>query len=348
MSEKTKADSTNEISRRKFMVTGSAVGAGLTLAAPAIVRSETLRNDTLNVAVIGSGTQGRVQLNACLNIPGIRFKAVCDIWKYNQRYSSRFLKKYKHDVNVYEDYEEMLATETDIDAVLIASPDWMHAPHTNACLKAGKHVYCEKMMSNSLEGAASMVRTQKETGKLLQIGHQRRSNPRYLHAHDKLLKEANIFGRLTHANAQWNRGKSDDLGWPSKYLMDDAKLEKYGYKDMHEFRNWRWFKKYGGGPLSDLGAHQIDIFNWFFGTTPSSVMASGGVDYYKTHEWEDNVMLIYEYETTQGIARAFYQVLTTTSSLGFNERFMGLEGTLAISENPKWNEAFREPHRRRH
>jgi predicted dehydrogenase len=58
-------------------------------------------------------------------------------------------------------------------------------------------------------------------------------------------------------------------------------IAKYGYKDMHQFRNWRWFKALGGGPLSDLGAHQIDIFNWWFGMTPKSVMASGGVDYYK-------------------------------------------------------------------
>ncbi len=64
--------------------------------------------------------------------------------------------------------------------VLIATPDFWHAPMTNTCLKAGLHVYCEKMMSNTIDGARSMVRTMRETGKLLQIGHQRRSNPRYL------------------------------------------------------------------------------------------------------------------------------------------------------------------------
>ena len=64
----------------------------------------------------------------------------------------------------------MLATEKDIDAVFVATPDFMHAPITNAALKAGKHVYCEKMMSNTIEAAASMVKTRDETGKLLQIG----------------------------------------------------------------------------------------------------------------------------------------------------------------------------------
>jgi predicted dehydrogenase len=155
--------------------------------------------------------------------------------------------------------------------------------------------------------------------------------------------KAKLFGQITAANAQWNRAVSADLGWPEKYTMDQAALDKYGYKDMHEFRNWRWYKKYGGGPISDLGAHQIDIFNWFLGSNPSSVMAGGGADFYKNHEWEDNVMAIYEYPTPTGIVRAFYQVQTTTSAGGgYFEYFMGTEGSLKMSENPKLARIFRE------
>jgi predicted dehydrogenase len=124
--------------------------------------------------------------------------------------------------------------------------------------------------------------------------------------------------------------------------MSPEILARYGYESMHELRNWRWYRKYGGGPISDLGAHQIDIFNWFFGAMPSSVMASGGADFYPDFEMYDNVMAIYEYALPEGPARAFYQVLTTTSSLGYLERFMGVEGTLAISENPRWNQVYRE------
>ena len=341
MSDTTDQSVSGDVTRRDFIKAGTVAGAGI-VAAPAIVKAENKGTDTVNIALLGCGAQGLVQMKSCLKIPGVRFKAVCDIWAYSQRYASRYLKKYKHDVNVYEDYKEMLAAEKDLDAVMIATPDWMHAPHANDSMKAGKHVYCEKMMSNTIEGAASMVRAQKETGKLCQIGHQRRSNPRYRHVYENLIGEANLFGGFTHANAQWNRGISEDLGWPEKYTIPEETLQKYGYENMKEFRNWRWYKKYGGGPLSDLGAHQIDIFNWFFGGTPVSAIASGGVDYYKDHEWYDNAMVIYEYKTPRGPGRAFYQVLTTTSSLGFNERFMGLEGTLAISENPKWNSAYRE------
>jgi predicted dehydrogenase len=188
-----------------------------------------------------------------------------------------------------------------------------------------------------------MVQTMRETGKLLQIGHQRRSNPRYLFAQQKLLNSAHLCGRLTAAQAQWNRAVTEDFGWPKKFAMPADQLAKYGYKDMHQFRNWRWFKGLGGGPLSDLGAHQIDIFNWWFGVPPQSVMASGGVDYYKTHEWYDNAMVIYEFPLAEGVARAFYQVQTTTSAGGgYFEMFMGDEGTLKMSEDPSLCAIFRE------
>jgi predicted dehydrogenase len=112
---------------------------------------------------------------------------------------------------------------------------------------------------------------------------------------------------------------------------------------MHEFRNWRWFKRYAGGPISDLGAHQIDIFNWLLESNPRSILAGGGVDYYKTHEWYDNAVVIYEYPTKEGIVRATYQVLTTTSAGGgYHEYFMGDQGALKISENPKYTKLYRE------
>ena len=330
------------MSRREFIASTAAAGAALSLTPWAHGQDPLPSTDDLQIGLVGCGAQGRVLINAALKIPGIRFKAVCDIWSYSQRYGSRYLKKFGHEVNVYEEFDALLAAEPDLDAIIVATPDWMHAPHSIAAMNAGLPVYCEKMMSNSLDAAREMVRTSRATGQLLQIGHQRRSNPRYRHVKENLLDEAHLLGQLTHANAQWNRGKSEPLGWPKKYEMDAAALAKYGYEDMLQLRNWRWFRKYGGGPISDLGAHQIDIFNWFFGATPSAVMASGGIDFYTDFEMFDNIMAIYEFELPDGPARAFYQVLTTSSSLGYLERFMGVDGTLAISENPRWNQVFRE------
>jgi predicted dehydrogenase len=277
-----------------------------------------------------------VLLDAMLRIPGLRFRAVCDVWtEYNQKRAVNTLKKYKFEVNGYEDHREMLDKEKDLDAVVIATPDFWHAPHTVDCLKAGKNVYCEKEMSNTLDGARSMVLAARETGKLLQIGHQRRSHPRYRHCYEKLLGEAKLLGRIVTVNGQWNRAVSPDLGWPERYTIPSDRLKKYGFKSMEQFRNWRWYRGLGGGPIVDLGSHQIDIYNWFLGTGPAHVMASGGLDYHdpKTHEWYDTVMAVYEYETAAGPVRAYYQTQTTNGSQGYFENFMGDQGTLVLSES---------------
>ena len=170
----------------------------------------------IDVALLGAGAQGQVLTDAMLRIPGLRFRAVCDIWKeYNQKRVVNQLARFKHQVNGYEDYREMLDKEKELDAVVIATPDFWHAQHTVDCLQAGKHVYCEKEMSNTVEGARRMVLAARETGRLLQIGHQRRSNPRYLHCYEKLLGEAKLLGRIVTVNGQWNRAVAPDLGAPT-------------------------------------------------------------------------------------------------------------------------------------
>ncbi len=299
----------------------------------------------VNIGLLGCGAQGQVLMNACLKMPGIRFKAVCDIWTaYNQRRVSRLLKRYRHEVNTYVDYEEMLDKEKDLDAVIIATPDFWHSPHAVACMEAGLHVYCEKEMSNTLEGAKKMLEASKKTGKLLQIGHQRRSNPRYIHCYEKLIDGAKLLGEITCINGQWNRSKAacEDLGFPKNAVIDQPTLKKYGFDSMKQFRNWRWYKGLGGGPIVDLGSHQIDIFSWFLGTNPKAVMASGGIDYWKGHDWYDNVMVIYEYQLGDRTVRAFYQTITTNSSNGYFETFMGDEGTLMISEASGRGTIYRE------
>ena len=320
------------------MHSAAAVGAGLVKSPRLLGQTGGKEVDDINVALLGAGEQGRVLMNACLKIPGIRFKAVCDIWTaYNQKRASGLLNRYRHDNNTYVDYRQMLDKEKDLDAVIIATPDFWHAKHTVACLKAGMHVYCEKEMSNTLEGARKMVQAARQTGKLLQIGHQRRSNPRYIYCYDKLIKEAKLLNCITTVNGQWNRSKAacEDLGWGGqKYAIDQETLDKYGFRSMHQFKNWRWYKRLGGGPIVDLGSHQIDVYSWFLGANPKSVIASGGTDYWKGHEWYDSVMAVYEYETKDGTVRAFYQTITTNSSQGYFETFMGDEATLVISEYP--------------
>ncbi len=337
---------TNEkIDRRSFLRSTAAAGAGLAFSPMVLGQAGGKKPGDINIGLLGCGAQGQVLMLDCLKIPGIRFKAVCDIWTaWNQRRVSRILKAFKHLNNTYVDYREMLEKEKDLDAVIIATPDFWHSEQTVACLEAGLNVYCEKEMSNTLEGARKMLEAAKKSGKLLQIGHQRRSNPRYIHCYENLINGSKLLGRITTINGQWNRSKvaCEDLGFPKNAVIDQATLKKYGFDSMKQFRNWRWYKGLGGGPIVDLGSHQIDIFSWFLGTNPKAVMASGGIDYWKGHDWYDNVMVIYEYETKQGTVRAFYQTITTNSSNGYFETFMGDEGTLIISEAAGRGTIYRE------
>ncbi len=357
-------------SRRDLLKSAAVVGAGMMLAknaigegvpaAPAsaptsVPASMPMTPDPaskpfgLKVAIVGTGRQGRVLLKDMLKIPGLQFKAVCDIWEYSRRFGCgiiRSLTDGKQVPSVYVDYQEMLDKEKDLDAVIVATPDWMHSPVTCAALKAGKHVYCEKEMANSLEAARAMVDTARATGKLLQIGHQRRSNPRYFHAL-KMIEKENILGNITTIYGQWNR-PVQELEMPPKNMHINAELlKKYGYDTMERFCNWRWYRKFGGGPIADLGSHQIDVFSWFLRANPTSVVGSGGNDYYEGREWYDQTMAIYQYPGKKGTVRAFYEVLNTTSNGGYYETFMGDEGTMTVSEDPKIGYFFREANAKR-
>ena len=290
------------------------------------------KDDQLNIAMIGFGAEGKVLGESIARIPGIRVRAVCDIWKFQLNEARGFFEPYgMKDVALYEDYREMLEKEDkNIDAVVIATPDWMHCEHTCACLRAGKHVYCEKEMSNKLEQAAEMVRCQRETGKLLQIGHQRRSNPRYRHVFEKVIPQ--MLGRVTHAYAQWNRTLAPFN--KQKHPPKPDILKKYGYTNAERYFNWRWFHKYGGGSMVDLGSHQIDLFFWAWGVPPKSVTAIGGNDLFDPpRETYDNVMCLYEFEMPDGkVNRAYYQVISSNGRGQFYEQFMGVNATATIAE----------------
>ncbi len=343
----------NAITRRSFLKTAAVAGSGLVFGAN-LVRAQQNKDEVLDIALIGFGAQGRVLFESIMKLPNLRFRAICDLRPAQRRYVRLWVKKtLKQDVTEYVDFNEMIAKEhtenvkngkKGLDGVFIATPDFWHSPMTCACLEAGINVYCEKMMSDTKEGARKMVKAMQKSGKLLQIGHQRKSNPRYIYAREKLIKGAEICGQLTNANGQWNRAVTTDLTCPKKLELPKEVLEKYGYKDMHQFLNWRWYKGLGRGPISDLGAHQMDIFGWFFDARPKSIMASGSVDFYKDKDWYDNVMCIIQYDTFQKRnARVFYQVLTTTSAGGgYFEQFMGTDGAVKMSENPALTKIYKE------
>ena len=150
-------DDARAVSRRSFLRTSATAGLGAAFAGTVLGREQAAPTgsqppgqapdlkpaDEIRVGLIGAGEQGRVLVESCLRIPGVRIAALCDIWEYSRQYASGYLGKYGQKPVVYEDYRDMLAKEKSLDAAIVASPDWVHAEHANACLGAGLHVYCE-------------------------------------------------------------------------------------------------------------------------------------------------------------------------------------------------------------
>jgi predicted dehydrogenase len=333
--------------RRKFLQTSLVCGAGLVHAAAnrSIAADEAVGKE-LNVALIGAGIQGRVLANAAVHIPGLRFRALCDVWDYNRRTVRYLLARYDHQVNEYADYRELLEKEPALDAVLIATPDFVHAEQTIASLQAGRHVYCERPMATTVDAARAMAEAARRAERLLQIGYQLRSNPRYLHVRQRLLGEAKLLGRVLHVRGQTYQPVSDDIGWPRRYEMAAADLQRFGYADMHQLRNWRSYKQFSAGPLAELSGDHIDAVGWLLDARPQSVAAVASRDYFASREWYDHVTALVSYRDAAGTLQGQFQVLTTTSGDGHRsyQHLMGTEGSLRLSENPAWTAVYREPH----
>jgi predicted dehydrogenase len=338
--------------RRRFLQTTALAASGL--AWPWAHTSHLLAaagaQDSLEVALIGVGYQGRVLLNAVRQLPGVHVRALCDIWEYARNYGQNYLKSNGNEVAAYADFEELLDKEAGLDAVLIASPDFAHAPQALACLEKGLHVYCEPMLAHSLDAARNVVQAATRSGKLLQVGYQRRSDPRYQHARERLLREAELTGRLTALQTQWAQEAEPLRGWPRRYTVPQDVLARYGYADMNQFRNWMWYPPYSSGPFCDFVAHQIDVCQWFVDAAPQAVLASGGNDYYPDRANLDTVLALFEFPRpadagAAGVLRASCNMYTTTSAGGMRqyERFLGAEGSIQISSNPRWTRIGREP-----
>jgi predicted dehydrogenase len=319
----------NGLSRREFITGTAAIASTLGVSLTSVAEAEEKRaallkdNRPVNCAFVGLGDQGyNVDFKAALSVPGARMVAVCDIY---QPYLDRALKDVP-EAKGYTDYRAIMDRK-DIEAVLIATPLYLHAPVAIAALQSGKHVFTEKMMAWSIEDGKNMARAARDNKRTLQIGHQRRANPMYNHAWE-LITQKKVLGQITHIRAQWNRNGS----WRKPPLP--------GMDDRH--RNWRMYREYSHGLMSELGTHQIHAVNWFLGSAPTAVVGMGGIDYWKDgREIFDNVEVIFEYPN--GV-KLNYTSLTTNQYDGYYEQFMGKDGTLIISEEKETPASFyREP-----
>jgi predicted dehydrogenase len=349
--------------RRASAATSAAVAAAVAAAAgreaPRAAAADTSAagfEGPVPVGLIGCGAQGMWLLTNIVRVPGLAVKAVCDISPFRRARAFDYLKGWSgSEPKSAADYREIVDDKS-IGAVLIATPDGLHAEIGCAALKAGKHVYCEPMMATTIEGARSMVLAARLAKKVLHVGYQRRSDPLYKLAYEFLhLKEtpeqkgkcphwAHV-NRLTHVRVQFNRNGSGRIPAQPDEAFD---CRPWGYDSMAHLRDWRLYRKHGGGWMAEYGSHQIDLLNWMLDGYPTLVMGSAGLDHYvheagadglplPPREWYDSILTMLEYpdRAVQRTARIrVQQQITTTNAFDeMHEQFMGDEGTLILTND---------------
>ena len=275
-----------EFSRRNFLGTTAAGLTGITFF-PFLnsCTSQSAKKDLIRLGVIGMGRQAMFLINGFIQIPGVRIVAGCDVYgRKRTRFENRvkaFYTKNKVEVNVrtYEKYQDLIAQE-DIDAVVIATPDHVHAIIAIAACKAGKDVYLEKPMTFTIKEGQELRRVVRETGQVLAIGSQQRSDPNFQHT-VKMVQSGRL-GNIKKVNAYigvppkpydlpeeeipedlnwdlWLGPLPDDIHY-NKELNPPISLDPVEHEKF--WGGWRWYKGIGGGFTTDWGAHMFDIAQW--------------------------------------------------------------------------------------
>ena len=284
--------------RREFM-TRSAMG----LAAMSLGSRVLGANDRISIGVIGAGGQGQGDMRAAMSFSkdlNVEVTAICDVWRLNRESAVAAVEKqYGRKPREFVDYQDLLALD-DVDAVIIATPDFHHCRMLNDAMRAGKDVFVEKPMAMFFDQAKESLKIAKQTKRVVQVGTQRRSDGR--HAAGAQFVRSGALGTISRVEAAWNdcgpRWKKDisnvkpeDIDW-NRYLLG-AKKRPF---DPSRFREWQLYRDYSSGTVGLLGSHMIDVVHWFMDDSlPTSAVASGGRYAWKEREHEDTLYALFDY-----------------------------------------------------
>jgi predicted dehydrogenase len=288
----------DKIGRREF-IAKSAMG----LAAMSLGSRVLGANDRISIGVIGAGGQGQGDMRAAMSFSkdlNVEVTAICDVWRLNRESAVAAVEKqYGRKPREFVDHQDLLALD-DVDAVIIATPDFHHCRILNDAMHAGKDVFVEKPMAMFFDQAKESLAIQKQTKAVVQVGTQRRSDGR--HAAGAQFIRSGALGTISRVEAAWNdcgpRWKKDisnvkpeDIDW-NRYLIG-AKKRPF---DPSRFREWQLYRDYSSGTVGLLGAHMIDVVHWFMDDPlPTSAVAHGGRYVWKEREHEDTLYALFDY-----------------------------------------------------
>ncbi|MGN6352446.1 MAG: Gfo/Idh/MocA family protein [Parafilimonas sp.] len=326
--------------RRHFLQSSSMYLAGAALI-PTTLSAATKKvsaADKIRVGAIGINGMGWADLTIMLKHPEAECIALCDVDKNVLDKRVAELKAKNINVTAYSDYRKLLENK-DIDAVVIGTPDHWHCKIMIDACAAGKDVYCEKPVGNSIVECARMVDAQKKYNRIVQVGQWQRSNKHYADAMDFVHsgKLGNV--RLVKAWAYQGWMKSipvqPDSPAPAgvDYNMWLGPAEKRPFNPNRFHFNFRWYWDYAGGLMTDWGVHMIDYaLLGSKATVPKSIMASGGKFAYPddAEQTPDTLITVYDFgdfnmlwEHATGINDGPYQ-------RDHGVAFIGNNGTLVV------------------
>lgn len=290
-------------------------------------------NDRIRLGLIGAGSRGTGVMRNFLTA-GAELGAVCDAYAAMVDRAQQIAPGAKG----FSDHHKLLDLPG-LDAVLIATPDHWHSRIAIDSLNAGKDVYVEKPLTLKIEEGPEIVKAARMNERVCQVGMQQRSGAHYLEAKQKYIDSGKL-GRVTLARTWWHgntyhlrkapeslQSRPSNLDWGR--FLGPVKWREY---DPQQFYNWRAYLDFGGGQVTDLFTHWIDVVHMFMDRDdPTVASAVGGVYYYKdgrTAPDTINVLLGYGGDYT-----ATFEATLAPGVRGAAIEMCGTEGRLWISRD---------------
>ena len=302
-------------SRRSF-VRNAAASTGLGLSAMLWSRRVLGAGKRIRCGFIGVGSRGTALLRAALKCPDAEIAVLCDVQAIEARKAISevanakvpYAAKATHTTHWHEVIED-----DSLDAVFIGTPQHLHVPMALEAVDAKLNCYVEKALGYTIQECFDLVKAVEKAGIVCQVGHQRHYSDMYIKTKQHI--DEGEIGPITLIRGQWHRNSED-----RRPCIDPS---------MDRMVNWRVYSEYTGGLMSEFGAHQIDVVNWYLGAPPISVVAMGGVDWYRDgRDVFDNMSVIYTYPN--GV-KFIYSTILTSSWNDALEVFMGTMGTIETS-----------------
>jgi predicted dehydrogenase len=305
--------------RREFLKVGSAAVAATAVSWNARSYAAILgANDRVNVGVVGCGDRMKQSLIPAFQQHAkelnFQFVAISDLWSRRRDEGVAFIQKLSgNTVDAVRNNDELYARK-DVDAVLVATADFQHAQHGIEAVNAGRDAYVEKPTAHTMDDARNFLAAVKKTGKIVQVGTQRRSTPAYMKAAEYI--KSGAFGDIVMVEMTWNVNqpgrwrrpdvvpllKEQDTDW--KRFLLNCPYEPF---DARKYLEFRLFWPYSSGIPDQWLVHQIDTVHWFTGLPhPRSVVANGGIYLWKDgrQNW-DTMTAVFDYGPLDDLTKGF-------------------------------------------